>query len=156
MKEKIIENNINFENIINLEKYLLNSFCWKINLITPYEISISIILANINLLEKTSFEEFSSSCLDFLKFSNNNFSIYKQYNPFIITVSCLFLVSEIYNEENFINFIKNFYLEKINLRKEILEIKKCCIFIKIIADSEDNIHNNYDSNNNCDIITIED
>lgn len=155
MKEKIIENNINFENIINLEKFLLNSFYWKINLITPYDINMSIILANRNLLEKASFEEFTSSCLDFLKFSNNNFTIYKQYNPFIITVSCLILVAEIYNEENFINFFNNFYLEKCNLKEEIIEIKKCCLFIKNIAESEVDNDINYDSNNKRDLI-IED
>jgi len=141
--ETVIENNLNFEEIIEFEMLILNKLNWRIFLENPFEF-IYLILSELskkfNCNENQSNEIFNS-IVDLLSFCFSELSIYINFNQFEISITCFLLVLEIYFEEHLLGEFKDSIIDLINCEITLNNINNCKLIIqtKFIGDVN---HNN--------------
>ena len=115
IKEIIIDNGFDFENVIELEKLILNFFSWKLENISPNEFfDIFCLILNLNPIEKQSlYELYNDAVYYFL----SDEKIFLSYDTGILSVTAFKIILNLSNFPNiyiFENYISNFIISNIN------------------------------------------
>lgn len=145
-KEFLIENSIDFEQILQLENLILNKISWNIDMLTPNEICL-LFIKDLNSSEnfnKFLNSNFHSCLLQILEYSFSVWDIYLRFDLYIITFSCLFITLEFSEDNHWVpsGFYEYFSDEDLN------SIANCCFFLKqeFIKSDESNIHKTFPNN----------
>jgi len=132
MKEIIIEQkNMDFMFVLELEQIILDNVKWNLNLQTPFEIVICLfkelypetkifILNNEATCEYEAVNNRFQIALSLIKFGINEFSIYKKYNEYIITISSLLYMLKIEDEIHQMQIVKQIFEEDLELIDECM------------------------------------
>jgi len=149
LKENIIEKNLDFDEILNVETLILNKINWNIFLETPYEL-IYQLLADISIYfekEKNYIHDIFNSIIDLISYCFSKTNIYNLYNQYVISVSCFMIALEIYLETDILNEFKNFILNNFYCNKTIIMINDCISDIKNNFENTNLLNNNTHENN---------
>jgi hypothetical protein len=99
-----------------MEMLILNKLKWKIYLGNPAELISQIFsdLIKLNLYNENYLNEIYITVIDLINFCFWDINIYKNFNQFLITVTCLIISFENFSEKYLSNYFYSFFKEKFN------------------------------------------
>jgi len=123
---------LNFDEILDMERLLLNKINWNINLETPYEFIYQLLreISNYNNIKNNNLFEIFNSVMDLICYCFCDINVYSFYNQYVISISCLIIELEFLFESKILNDLKNFILKNLFCNQTIIDIQNCIIIIK--------------------------
>jgi len=119
LKMRAVEYKLKLEIIYELETLLLNRLSWNLPLETPAEVE--------SLLRKTLFahdekyEAISSEISDWINLSMTEFGIYRKWDQFTLTISCIAISLQVHEFQDQLNFMAEFLK---NCNCDLVDYKK--------------------------------
>lgn len=110
------EHGMSLKNIYETEKLILNKISFRVNFCTASDL-----LRNLIIISGSQDTELYEIASNWINYTLNEFSLFKKYNQFLITTSCLIIALKINELENECEILKN-YLKETN---ELHEFEVC-------------------------------
>ncbi len=147
LKDKIIENDLEFEDIIYMEMLILNKIEWKIFLRSPSELISQLIsdISSLNVLNQNYLNDFYNTAMNLINYCFSDLSIYLNFDQFVISINCFLICLESSSEECLSNALKGFLINNLQSLSTIQNIQKCKLYIEKKFYTNKNTNNTYNS-----------
>lgn len=148
LRNRACEDELTLKLIFETEKLILNKISFKVHLFTSFELQ-NMIFEYLNVNDTDLFQSTSI----WINFALNEYRIYKKFDQFTLSISCIMIALKSKEYENQIECLKN-YINESNLK---LEAFQNCIndIYELITEEETNCIGNETTQDNTDMSSEE-